>query len=286
MFSGSMVALVTPFSNNLVDFCAMRKLIERQIDAGSDGILICGSTGEGLLLSNNEREQIIATAIEITKKKTKIIVGCSACGTDNAISFVKQAEKLKADGVLVVAPYYIKPTQQGIIEHFSRIHNDSDIPIIMYNNPGRCGVNISIDTIVALSKFARIVALKDSDTNLSRIQLIKAQAPTLKLLSGDDASLLGYLAHGGDGCISVTANIEPGLVKQLTSSVIAGDIKIAQEVNKKLTPLSETLFVESNPIPVKYALHRIGLIKNELRLPLVPATQSTTVKIDKILLST
>jgi 4-hydroxy-tetrahydrodipicolinate synthase len=286
MFSGSMVALVTPFSNNLVDFGAMKKLIERQIDAETDGVLVCGSTGEGLLLSNSEREQIIATALEIAKKRIKIIVGCSACGTDHAIDLVKQSETLHADGVLVVAPYYVKPTQQGIIEHFSRIHDGSNIPIIMYNNPGRCAINMSIDTVVALSKFARIVALKDSDTNLSRVQLIKMQAPALTLLSGDDSSLLGYLIHGGDGCISVTANIEPSLIKRLTSFVVAGDIKSAQEINTKLTQLNEALFVESNPISVKYALYKMGFIKNELRSPLTPATPSTTSKIDQILSST
>jgi 4-hydroxy-tetrahydrodipicolinate synthase len=285
MFSGSMVALVTPFSNNLVDFDAIEKLIELQIDAESDGILICGSTGEGLLLSDHEREQVITTALEIAKKRVKIIVGCSACETSNAIKLVKQAEKLLSDGVLVVAPYYVKPTQQGIIEHFSKIHDETNTPIIMYNNPGRCSINMSVDAVEVLSKFTRIVALKDSDTNLSRASFIKARIPTLTLLSGDDASLLGYLAYGGNGCISVIANITPALVKSLVSSFIAGNAKGAQEINTKLMPLNEALYAESNPIPVKYALYKMGLIKNELRSPLVSATQSTITKIDQILSS-
>jgi 4-hydroxy-tetrahydrodipicolinate synthase len=193
MFSGSMVALVTPFSNNLVDFDSLEKLIEWQINSGTDAILVCGSTGEGLLLSSEEKEQIISTSIEISKKRVPIIVGCSSCWTNESISLIKQAEKLSADGVLVIAPYYVKPMQLGIIKHFEEVHNNTNIPIIMYNNPGRCSVNMAIDTIVELSKLKRIVALKDSDTNLSRVIFIKSKAPELKLLSGDDATFAGYL---------------------------------------------------------------------------------------------
>ena len=283
MFSGSMVALVTPFRNNIVDYEALEKFIEWQIQSGTDAILVCGSTGEGLLLSDDEREKIIRCSIEVSKKRVPIIVGCSSCWTDDAIKLTKQAERLKADGVLLIAPYYVKPTQNGIIQHFTTVHENTNIPIIMYNNPGRCAVDMTIDTIATIAKLPRVVALKDSNTNLSRVNFLKEKSPNLKLLSGDDPSLAGYLAHGGDGCISVTANVEAALVKKLVSSWQTGDIKTMQEVANKLAPLSEALFIESNPIPVKYALYKKGFMANELRSPLVPASQKTMDRLDELL---
>ena len=283
MFSGSNVALVTPFCNNHVDIDALAKIIEWQIEEGTDGILVCGSTGEGLLLSEEERFEIIHKSIQVARKRAKIIVGCSTCSTAEAIKLTQQAEKLEADGVLVIAPYYVKPTQNGIIKHFTEVHENSNIPVILYNNPGRCAVNMTIDTIVELAKFPRIVGLKDSDTNLSKATFIKSKIPNFTLLSGDDPTLAGYLAHGGDGAISVTANIEPGLVKQLIDSWKKGDIKTMQNISQKLAPLSEVMFVESNPIPAKYALFKKGLMKNELRLPLTPASKLAMEKIDAVL---
>ena len=278
-----MVALVTPFRNNLVDYIALEKIIEWQISSGTDAILVCGSTGEGLLLSDEERENIIKKSIEISKKRVPIIVGCSSCWTDDAIKLTKQAEKLGTDGVLLIVPYYVKPTQSGIIQHFSMVHKNTNIPIIMYNNPGRCATDMSIDTVVEISKLSRVVGLKDSNTNLSRVNFIKSKAPDLTLLSGDDPTLPGYLAHGGDGCISVTANVAPSLVKKLVSSWRSGDVKTMQDIADILAPLSENLFIESNPIPAKYVLFKKGFMENELRLPLTPATQNTMKKIDNIL---
>lgn len=283
MFSGSNVALVTPFCNNQVDIDALAKIIEWQIEEGTDGILVCGSTGEGLLLSEEERFEIIHKSIQVSRKRAKIIVGCSACSTAEAIKLTQQAEELEADGVLVIAPYYVKPTQNGIIKHFTEVHENSNIPVILYNNPGRCAVNMTIDTIVELAKFQRIVGLKDSDTDLSKATFIKSKIPNFTLLSGDDPTLAGYLAHGGDGAISVTANIEPGMVKQLIDSWKKGDIKTMQNISQKLAPLSEVMFVESNPIPAKYALFKKGLMKNELRLPLTPASKLSMEKIDAVL---
>lgn len=283
MFSGSNVALVTPFCNNQVDIDALAKIIEWQIEEGTDGILVCGSTGEGLLLSEEERFEIIHKSIQVSRKRAKIIVGCSACSTAEAIKLTQQAEELEADGVLVIAPYYVKPTQNGIIKHFTEVHENSNIPVILYNNPGRCAVNMTIDTIVELAKFQRIVGLKDSDTDLSKATFIKSKIPNFTLLSGDDPTLAGYLAHGGDGTISVTANIEPGMVKQLIDSWKKGDIKTMQNISQKLAPLSEVMFVESNPIPAKYALFKKGLMKNELRLPLTPASKLSMEKIDAVL---
>jgi 4-hydroxy-tetrahydrodipicolinate synthase len=279
MFHGSIVALVTPFSNNLVDFAALEGLIEWQIDSGTDAILVCGSTGEGLLLSDEEREKIVTASIEIARKRMPVIVGCSSCWTSEAVRLVQGAERFGADGVLVIAPYYVKPTQWGIVAHFREVHEQSNIPVIMYNNPGRCAVNMAVETVVELSKLKRVVAFKDSDPNMARVSLIKAKAQHLQLLSGDDATLSGYLAHGGDGCISVVCNVEPVLVKKLLTSWTDRDIAAMQEADQKLAPLINVLFLEANPIPVKFVLHQMGRIKNELRLPLMPASGGVVERI-------
>ncbi|MDR3030907.1 MAG: 4-hydroxy-tetrahydrodipicolinate synthase [Holosporales bacterium] len=284
MFTGSIVALITPLRNNIIDIKALEKIIEWQINSGTDGILVCGSTGEGLLLNDDEREEIISTSISIANGRAKIIVGCSACSTTEAIKLVNQAEKLKADGVLVIAPYYVKPTQEGIKEHFASIHNNSNIPIIMYNNPGRCAINMTAETIADLAQKDRIVALKDSDINLAKATLIRRKvSESFSLLSGDDSTLAGYLAHGGNGAISVIANVEPYLVKKMISAWKNGDINAMQNINEKLTPLNSALFVEPNPIPVKYVLYKKGFIANELRLPLTPVSQKAMETIDFIL---
>jgi 4-hydroxy-tetrahydrodipicolinate synthase len=280
MFYGSIVALVTPFSNNLVDLDALEKLIEWQIDSGTDAVLVCGSTGEGLLISDEERSKIITTSIEIIRKRVPLIVGCSACWTRDAVKLTQNAEKLGANGVLVIAPYYVKPTQCGIVAHFTAVHEQSNIPIIMYNNPGRCAVNMTVDTVIELSRLSRVVAFKDSDTDLTRVSAIRSKAHKLKLLSGDDATLLGYLTYGGDGCISVACNVEPALVKELITSCVNGDILTARKIDKKLAILNDVLFVESNPIPVKYILYKAGFIKNELRSPLIPASENAICKIN------
>ena len=283
MFSGSIVALVTPFRNDNVDVVALERLIEMQIEAGTDAILVCGSTGEGLLLTNEERELIINISKEVVKKRVPIIVGASTPSTKEAIFFAKQADTLNVDGILSIAPYYVKPTQSGIIQHFTDIHNNSRIPIILYNNPSRCAVGIAVDTVISLANNTRIVALKDSDTYLGRVSVIKEKAPNLKLLSGDDMSCAGYLACGGDGTISVTANIAPRMVKEMIKMWQTGNIISMQKLNTKLTQLSEALFVESNPIPVKYALYMKGIIENELRKPLCKASDATKNAIESVM---
>ncbi len=282
MFSGSIVALVTPFHNNVIDFMALEKLIRWQLESGTNGILVMGSTGEGLLLNDEERSEIIRTANEILEKRIPLIVGCSTPSTSEAIRLAKQAEECGADAILSIVPYYIKPTQAGIIQHFTDIHNNSQLPIILYNNPGRCAVNMSIDTIVNLASQTRIVALKDSDTNLARVPKIKSQMPYFKLLSGDDTSLVGYLASGGDGTISVTANIAPAQVTELIRTCQSGDYKKVRTLNAQLTSLSEALLLESNPIPIKYALYVKGMIDNELRKPLTKASDSTKNAIELV----
>ena len=276
--SGSIVALVTPFRNSVVDYEALEELIKFQIAAGTDAILVCGTTGEGLLLSDAERDGIIRRSIKVVKGRVPVIVGCSSCWTNDAIKLALQAETLNADAILLIAPYYVKPTQEGIITHFKTVHNSTKIPIIIYNNPGRCAVDMSVNTIAEIAKLPRVIALKDSNTKLTRVNFLKQTAPNLKLFSGDDASLPGYLAHGGDGCISVTANIEPKLVKGLVDAWHDREIKQMQQIATKLAPINEAMFIEPNPIPVKYVLSKRGFIANELRLPLCPAKKTSELE--------
>jgi 4-hydroxy-tetrahydrodipicolinate synthase len=281
MFGESIVALVTPLSEGNVDVRALEKLIEWHIEAGTDAILVCGSTGEGLLLSDDEKSSIIARSIEIANGRVPIIVGCSACSTQETARLVGVAEEEGASGVLVIAPFYVKPTQRGIIHHFTKIHDESNIPIILYNNPGRCAVDMTVDTIVELAGMTRIVALKDSNTNLARVSRLRTLVdPAFTLFSGDDLSLAGYLAHGGDGTISVTANVVPALLKRFMAAWKSGDIPTFQELNQLLIPIGEALFLEPNPIPVKYVLHKMGIIQNEIRLPLMPASEITMKTLD------
>ncbi len=283
MFSGSMVALVTPFSKGNVDVQALENLIESQINAGIDGILVCGTTGEGTLLLPREREVVIKTAVAKANKRVPIIVGCSSAWPAEIIPMIKHAEGLGADAALVITPYYVKPTQIGMLHHFAVIHDNTNIPIIMYNNPGRCKVNLAIEAVIELSKLPRIAGLKDSDPNLSRVTLIKHHIPDFKLFSGDDASYLGYLAHGGDGCMSVTANLEPALVKNLYTAFKERNIEEAQRIDRLLAPLNHALFLEPNPTPVKYAMFKRNLIKNEIRLPLMPPSEFVQKRLDAVL---
>ncbi len=282
MFRESIVALVTPFHNGLPDLMALERLIKWQLESGTAGILILGTTGEGMQLSDKERFEIINTAYEVLEKRIPLIVGCSAVSPKESIGLIKQAEECKTDGVLTVVPYYVKPTQSGIIQYFTEIHSATKIPIILYNNPGRCAVNATVDTIVTLSSQTRIIALKDSNTDLSRVVKIKNQARNFALLSGDDLSLVGFLANGGDGAISVTANIAPGQVTELIKCIKLGDMKRVVALNAQLSQLSEALFIEPNPIPIKYALYVKGMIDNELRSPMTKAEDSTKNMIEAI----
>jgi 4-hydroxy-tetrahydrodipicolinate synthase len=284
MFNGSIVALVTPFRNGEIDFPSLEGLIEMHVKAGTNGILVCGSTGEGLLLTDDERNRVIIHALNLAKSRIPILVGCSSCSIPEAVRLVRTAQDLGAAGALVSAPFYVKPSQNGIMEYFRIIHDSTNLPIVVYNNPGRCAVSISVETILELAKCKRIVALKESDTNLSRIGAIKSRIlGDFRLFSGDDLSLAGFLAHGGDGTISVTANVEPHLVKTLIDSWKNRDVQTMQECDRRLLPLSEALFLESNPIPVKCALSLKRLIQNELRPPLLPASKSVEKNIRKSL---
>lgn len=274
MFNGSIVALVTPWRNNKLDRESLQALIKWHEDNETSAIVLCGSTGEGALLTHDERQILIDTAVQ--SSHLPIIVGCGGVSTQAVIDQAQQAENLKADALLIVTPFYSKPTQEGIYQHFKSIHDVTNIPIIAYNNAGRTNVDITIPTMLQLFNLSRIVGLKDSTYDVSRAAQLRAQVTKpVSLLSGDDPLIVGYLAQGGDGFISITANVAPKLMSQLFNAWKTRDIHAMQQLNKKLMPLHLALITEPNPIPVKYAVSLLKKCSNELRLPLMPASDKT-----------
>lgn len=274
MFSGSIVALITPWKNNNLDHQALVNLINWHSESGTAAIVVCGSTGEGALLSNAERETLITTAMQ--HSKIPIIVGCGAPSTQIVIEQVKQAHALGAHGVLVVAPYYCKTTQEGLYQHFKSVHDANNLPILLYNNPGRTVVEISVETVLKLFELERIVGIKDSTLDCSRAALLRKGAKKpVSLLSGDDPFAAGYLAQGGDGLISITANVYPSKVAEFIAAWKSGDTKHFQKLNLELMPLHYALVAEPNPIPVKAAMSLIGKCSSEVRQPLAKAKVST-----------
>jgi 4-hydroxy-tetrahydrodipicolinate synthase len=284
MFKESIVAIVTPFNKDGIDISALEKLIERQIIAGTKGIVVCGTTGEGTLLTRTERALLVKEAVRISKKRVPIIVGCSASSTAESIEFAVEAENLEADAILVMTPFYVKPSAKGIIHHFRQIHESMKLPIIIYNHPGRSGIDLSIDILKELFKFERIVSLKDSNTDLSRVaKLKKCLKKNDSLLSGDDPTAIDYLKEGGHGCISVTANITPKLCQDVMEMWFKGERKKAMTIEEKLAPFHEACILESNPQPVKYALYKMGLVSDIIRSPLVMAETSTQGVMDALI---
>jgi 4-hydroxy-tetrahydrodipicolinate synthase len=280
MFTGSMVALVTPFRQNKVDETKLQELVQWHCNSGTSGILVCGSTGEGGLLSQDERNRITILAQEAASGKVPIIVGVPTNVTHEAIDMVQHAQKLKADGVLVVTPFYLKPSQEGIYQHFKTVHDATDIPIISYNNPGRVIVEQSIDLVLRLAELPRVVGLKDSTNDMSRPALLRPKLPKkISLLGGDDPLAASYLANGGDGFMSVTANVVPHLMAQFYNSWRMGEGQAFDALNQKLMPLHQALFCETNPCPVKYAVSVVRGTENSLRLPLLPISKTHEEKV-------
>jgi 4-hydroxy-tetrahydrodipicolinate synthase len=274
MFKGSLVAIVTPFLEEGIDILALQKLINLQIEAHTDGIVIAGSTGEGTLLTKNERTTLIKETVKAANKKIPIIVGCSASSTWETIELSKEAQELGADGVLIMTPFYVKPSETSVIEHFKKIEEAISLPIIVYNHPTRSGVNLSVETILELFKLNQVVALKDSNTDMTRVKKLSAalQNTNKTLLSGDDETVIDYLKAGGKGCISVTANIVPKKSKEMMDAWFKGDQELAKNLNDELMPLHKATMCEPNPQTVKYALFKMGLIQPILRMPLVMPT--------------
>lgn len=268
MFHGVATALVTPFKNNQIDEQAFEELVLRQLKAGIHGLVVCGSTGEASSLSKKERAWLIQKTVELVNKRVPVIAGTGALSTIESLELSKQAEECGADGIMVVAPPYVKPTQDGLYAHFKEIHDSVNIPLILYNNPGRAVVDISIETICKLSGLKNIVGLKDATGDLSLPTKILKQSSKFSLYSGEDSTAVAFLAEGGHGTISVTANVVPELCVQLHEAWFKKDLEAVEKLRFLLCDLHQAMFVKSNPLPVKKALSLLNLCQDTCRLPL------------------
>lgn len=284
MFKGSITALITPFKNGKLDEAGFCRFVDWQIAEGSHGLVPVGTTGESPTLNFDEHKRVIDLCIETAKKRVPVVAGTGSNSTSEAIELSQYAEKAGADGVLIVTPYYNKPTQEGLYQHFKTINDAINIPIIIYNIPGRSVVDMSVATMARLAELKNIAGVKDATANLARpSQQRVAIGPEFCQLSGEDATALGYMAHGGRGCISVASNVAPRLCAEFQNACLAGDYKKALALQDRLTPLHDVLFIETNPAPVKYAVSRLGFISPEMRLPMVPLADASKKAIDKVL---
>ncbi|MEQ9200428.1 MAG: 4-hydroxy-tetrahydrodipicolinate synthase [Rhodospirillales bacterium] len=275
MFIGSCVALITPFTNGTVDEKAFQKFVQWQIDEGTEGVVPVGTTGESPTLSHEEHMRVVELCIEVAAGKIPVIAGAGSNSTSEAIMLTQHAEKAGADGALVVTPYYNKPSQEGLYQHFKAIHDATNIPVVIYNIPGRSIVDMTVDTMSRLARLPRIVGLKDATADLSRPQLTTQACGTdFCQLSGEDASALPYLAAGGHGCISVSANVAPGLLARMHRAWRERDIDTALEIQRRLTPLHKAMFCEPSPGPAKYAAELLGLARSEVRQPILELTDA------------
>ena len=275
-FRGSFTALVTPFRDGAVDEKAFRDLVDWQIEEGIHGLVPVGTTGESPTVSHDEHKSVVEWTVAQAAGRVPVIAGAGSNNTIEAIDLARHAEKAGADAVLVVTPYYNKPGQEGLYQHYKAINDVIGLPIYIYNIPGRSVVDMSVETMARLAELKNIVGVKDATANLARVsQQRQAIGPGFNQLSGEDATALAFMAHGGDGCISVASNVAPKLCAQLIEACIAGDYTKALELQDRLFPLFQALFVETNPSPTKYALSVLGKIVDEARLPMVPVTEKT-----------
>lgn len=280
MFKGSFVALITPFSDGKVDEDAFAKLVEWQISEGTHGLVPCGTTGESPTLSHAEHRRVVEICVEVTNKRVPVIAGAGSNNTLEAIELTRFAKAVGADAALSVTGYYNKPSQEGFYQHFKAIDDAVDLPIILYNIPGRTIVDINVDTMKRIASLKNVIGVKDATNNIARVSLQRQEiGKDFIQLSGEDGTALAFNAHGGVGCISVTANIAPRLCAEFQSACLAGDYAHALELQDKLMPLHHHLFGEPNPTPVKYGASLLGLCKDEMRLPLVPASEAMQVKV-------
>jgi 4-hydroxy-tetrahydrodipicolinate synthase len=269
-FRGSFTALVTPFKGDAVDQGAFRELVEWQIAEGTNGLVPVGTTGESPTLSHDEHKQVVEWCIDQAKGRVPVVAGAGSNSTREAIELAQHAEEAGADAVLVVTPYYNKPTQEGMYQHFKAINDAIGIPIIMYNIPARSVIDMSVDTMKRLYELKNIAGVKDATANMVRVsQQRAAMGDGFNQLSGEDGTALGFMAHGGHGCISVTSNVAPRLCAEFQSACLRGDYATALKLQDKLMPLHQNLFIETSPAPVKYALSVLGKSAETLRLPMV-----------------
>lgn len=281
MFRGSMPALVTPFRGNAVDYAALEALVDWHISEGSQGLVPVGTTGESPTLTHDEHEAVVAFVVKAAAGRVPVIAGAGSNNTLEAIRLLRHAESVGADAALVVTPYYNKPTQAGLIAHYRALHDACALPIIIYNIPPRSVIDMSPATMGELARLPRIIGVKDATGKLERVSQQRATCGAGFIqLSGEDATALGFNAHGGVGCISVTANVAPKLCAEFQQATLAGDYALALEYQDRLMPLHEAIFLEPGLAGAKYALSRLGRVADEVRLPLLPVTQPTREAID------
>ncbi|KAF0117369.1 MAG: dihydrodipicolinate synthase [Rhodospirillaceae bacterium] len=284
MFKGSIAALITPFRNGVVDEKAFQSLVAWQIAEGTHGLVPCGTTGESPTLSHEEHRRVIALCVEAAVGRVPVIAGTGSNSTSEAIELTRHAQKAGASAALVVTPYYNKPTQEGLYQHFKAIHDAVDLPLVIYNIPGRCVVDVSPETLVRLARLPNIVGIKDATADLTRpLRTRLAVGPSFCQLSGEDATVVAFLAQGGVGCISVTSNIAPRLCARLHDAWSVGEYATVFALRDRLMPLHEALFCETSPGPVKYAAHLLGLCSAEIRPPLWEIAESSRAKIAAVL---
>ena len=284
MFSGAIVAIVTPFKEGKVDELSMRELIEFQIKNGTDGIVPCGTTGESSTLSHEEHDRVIEITVDAVKKRVPVIAGTGSNSTDEALRLTKHAYEAGADGALSVCPYYNRPTQEGLYQHFKIIAETVPIPIVPYNIPSRTGVNLMPETVARLAKISNIVGIKEASGSLKQMQdVISLCGEKFDVLSGDDFFTFPLLSIGGRGVISVVSNIVPADMAAMIDAFEAGDIKRAKELHHKLVPLIDSLFIETNPVPVKAALSMMGKISYDVRLPMYKMSDSNYEKLKAVM---
>ncbi|MCI4664532.1 MAG: 4-hydroxy-tetrahydrodipicolinate synthase [Neomegalonema sp.] len=276
MFKGSLPALVTPFKDGQIDSDALAALVERQVVEGASGIVAVGTTGESPTLSHEEHERVVTETVAAAKGRVPVIAGAGSNNTVEAVRLAEHAASTGADAILSVVPYYNKPSQQGLYAHFKAIHDAAEIPVILYNVPGRTIAELGVETTLKLAELPRIVGIKDASNDLTRpLQMAEAAAEGFALLSGEDGTALAYNAHGGVGCISVTANVAPKLFAKMQAATLAGDYVEARRLQVQMTPLHTALFLEPNPAPTKYALSLLGLCQEDVRSPLLPVSEPT-----------
>jgi 4-hydroxy-tetrahydrodipicolinate synthase len=285
MFTGTFTAMVTPFKNGKLDEPAFTRLIQNQIKGGVDGIVPVGTTGESPTVDCDEHIHIIELSVKLAAGKIKVLAGTGANATAEAIELTRAAERAGADGSLQVAPYYNKPSQEGLYQHFKTIARSTKLPLVLYSIPGRCGVEIAVDTVQRLATDCKnIVGIKEAGGNCDRISKLRAAlGPKFEIMSGDDSLTLPFMAVGAQGVISVASNIIPREVAQMVRAFAQGDVKKAAQLHAKYYPVYKDLFIETNPVPVKAALAMLGLIQEEYRLPLVPLAAANRAKLQATL---
>ena len=284
MFEGSFVAIVTPFKNGEVDASALRELIEFHILNGTNGIVPCGTTGESATLNHAEHEEVIRISVETCKGRIPVLAGTGSNATQEAIELTLRAQKIGANGALLITPYYNKPTQEGLFQHFSAVAKETDIPIILYNVPSRTSINMLPSTVARLSSVNNIVGIKEASGSLVQVsEIIDLCGPDFEVISGEDPLTWPILAIGGKGVISVTANLVPNKFAKLVDAARTGDVETAKALHYELLKLNDIMFVETNPIPVKSALALMDRIQNEFRAPLCPPSEESLSQLKAVL---